>query len=409
MINLDVVDQQYNDIIISIYTIVVKETFRIIPRDADITQLYQVSSNGDQHFIEALAIFLTTFLAKYRQLIESSTTDGQSSIHQTLYYLLKISRVPEREIWKICLEYWGKLVYDVVQDFNHDQPTPYQDVVKQLGLVMIENMVKPDDVLVIENEDGDISRDFIKQSDTTALSKSMRDVFSLLTSYDPAYIQSMIQGKLSHIMTATTSWSWDELFRVCWAIGSISGAISEQQENQFLESIVAKDLVELLQKEESLHPNSDQECVVASCLLYIAGQYARFLKSHWDFLSFLLQKIFAYMQHEQVGVREMACKSFLKICQGCKEELVVPHQSASSVLESVLTDLKSITARLDPQQVCTVYEAIGSVISAASMNIQQQSITILMAIPNQIVSTSEIRLIIDACIKFYFCHRLPTH
>lgn len=396
MINLEVVDQQYNDIIINIYTIVTREMIRIIPKETDISQLYENSSNDDQHFIEALAIFLTTFLTKYRTLIES-IEGGQSSIHDTLNYLLKISRVPEREIWKICLEYWGKLTYDIVQDLNHDKPTPYTYIINQLCIVMIENMVKPDDIFMIENDDGEITRDFIKQSDTTALSKSMRDVFSSLTSLDSNYIQSMVHEKLSNV-TSSNEWSWDELFHICWAIGSISGAISEQQENMFLESIVAKDIVDLLRKEESLHPNSDREWVVASCLLYIAGQYTRFLKSHWDFLSFLLQKIFTYMQHEQQGVREMACDSFLKICQGCRQEFTLPQSNPPSVLESVLSDLRNITARLDSQQILLVYEAIGNIISAtSSTHIQQQSLTMLMAIPNETVSKRN--------VHYHFNHR----
>lgn len=384
MINLDIVDQQYNDIIFNIYSVVTREMIRIIPSDVDISQLYKTSCNDDQHFIEALAIFLTTFLAKYRQLVET-TNGGQASIHQILYYLLTISRVHEREIWKICLECWGKLTYDVVQDMNHNQLTPYEDVLKQLGLVLIENMVKPDDVFVIENDDGEITRDFVKQSDTTVLSKSMRDVFSSLTNLYPTYIQNIIQEKLAHVLKSTV-WSWDELFRVCWAIGSISGAISEQKENQFLESILAKDLVELLQKEESVHPNSDQEWVVASCLLYIAGQYVRFLKSHWDLLSFLLQKIFIYLQHDQVSVREMACDSILKICQGCRQDLAASQGDKPSVLESILLDLRNMISRLDPSQVCIFYRAIGSIISESPMDTQQQSVSMLMTIPNETVS-----------------------
>lgn len=357
---------------------------RIIPNNVDISQLYETSCNEDQHFIEVLAIFLTTFLTKYRLLVEK-TERGKENIHQTLYYLLKLSRVHEREIWKICLECWGKLTYDVVQDMNHNQVTPYEDVLKQLGIVLIENMVKPDDVFVIDNDDGEITRDFVKQSDTTVLSKSMRDVFSSLTNLYPAYIQNLIQEKFAHVLTSKI-WSWDELFRVCWTIGSISGAISEQKENQFLESILATDLVELLQKEERDNPNSDQEWVVASCLLYIAGQYVRFLKSHWDLLSYLLQKIFIYMQHDQFSVREMACDSFLKISQGCRQDLAIPQGDKQSVLESILLDLGRLTGRLDPSQLCTFYKAIGSIISESPIDLQHRSVSILMAIPNETVS-----------------------
>jgi exportin-1 len=107
---LDHVDsQQYSDIIFNIYTIVYTEIVSIISKESDIAKLYIESDSYDQHFIQVLATFLTTILSKYRMLIES-LDGGKESVYDMLIYLLKISQVPEREIWKICLEYWGKLV-----------------------------------------------------------------------------------------------------------------------------------------------------------------------------------------------------------------------------------------------------------------------------------------------------------
>lgn len=252
----------------------------------------------------------------------------------------------------------------MLQDANHGQATPYHDVLKKLCSIMIQNMVKPDDVFVIENDEGEISREFIKQSDTTALSKTMRHVFGLLTSLDPTYIQSLIRDQLEQLKLSSnnTTWSWDHLFRICWAIGMMSGAIPEPQESQFLQIVLTSDLYHLLQKEETAN-NSDQQWVVASCMLYIASQYPHFLKSNWTFTSWLLQKMFLYMQCQQEGLKEMACDSFLKICQGCKGEMVVSHQLSNgeysnSVLETVLTDLKKLSCQLNSQQVkinCGIY------------------------------------------------------
>lgn len=107
---MDHVDsQQYSDIIFSIYTIAYTEIVSIISKESDIAKLYMESDSYDQHFIQVLATFLTTILSKYRILIES-LDGGKASVYDMLTYLLKISQVPEREIWKICLEYWGKLV-----------------------------------------------------------------------------------------------------------------------------------------------------------------------------------------------------------------------------------------------------------------------------------------------------------
>lgn len=107
---MDHVDsQQYSDIIFSIYTTVCAEIPTIISKTSDIAQLYVESDSYDQEFIQVLAMFLTTMLSKYRPLIEG-LGGGEISVHDMLFFLLKISQVPEREVWKICLEYWGKLV-----------------------------------------------------------------------------------------------------------------------------------------------------------------------------------------------------------------------------------------------------------------------------------------------------------
>lgn len=107
---MDHVDsQQYSDIIFSIYTIVYSELISIISKESDIAQLYIESDSYDQDFLLVLATFLTTILSKYRTLIEG-LDGGETSVHDLLLYLLKISQVPEREVWKICLEYWGRLV-----------------------------------------------------------------------------------------------------------------------------------------------------------------------------------------------------------------------------------------------------------------------------------------------------------
>ncbi|KAI8645039.1 armadillo-type protein [Parasitella parasitica] len=395
IISLDHIDsQQYSDIILNVCTVVYTEIISTIPKESDIAKLYAESDSYDQHFIQVLATFLTTMLCKYRSLLES-LDGGKASVHDMLVYLLQVSQVPEREIWKICLEYWGKLTYDILQDANHGQTTPYHDILKQLCSTMIQNMVKPDDVFVIENDDGEISREFIKQSDTTALSKSMRHIFGLLTSLDPIFIQSLIREQFEQLQLdrENTAWSWDHLFRVCWAVGMMSGATSEPQESQFLQTLLTGDMYHLLQREESAG-NSDQQWVVASNMLYIASQYPHFLKSNWTFTSWLLQRIFWYMQCPQEGLKEMACDSFLKICQSCKGEMVVSHQLSNgehsiSVLETVLADLKKLTSQLNSQQICMFYEAAGTMISALSnVQLQEQCVRTLMETPNETIKQS---------------------
>jgi exportin-1 len=265
----------------------------------------------------------------------------------------------------------------VVQESSRQQTqlmTHYADILNRLRLILIQNMVRPDDILIVENEDGETSREFIKQSDTTAIYKSMRHVLCLLTSLDRVATENIIHQKINDINSS--NWSWMDLNRVCWTVGSISGALTEHDENAFLESIFSH-LVRLLESQQK----GDQECVVASCLLYIAGQYPRFLKTHWPLMSFVLNRISVYLVDPQSSVREMACDALLKICQGCKRELALPNDGPS-ILESLLNSVQASTAQLDNHQTCMFYEAIGHVVSAAPLSAQEGLIGTFMAYSN---------------------------
>lgn len=68
---------------------------------------YNSSDDEDQQLIKNLALFLCNFLHSHLRLIETEEhTDLLINAH---LYLVKISTVDEREIFKICLEYWAKV------------------------------------------------------------------------------------------------------------------------------------------------------------------------------------------------------------------------------------------------------------------------------------------------------------
>jgi exportin-1 len=73
----------------------------------DIRAAYDDSDDDDQQFISNLAMFLTNFLSVHLRLIE--TPEQQPLLLNAHYYLVKISSVDDREVFKICLEYWTKV------------------------------------------------------------------------------------------------------------------------------------------------------------------------------------------------------------------------------------------------------------------------------------------------------------
>lgn len=73
----------------------------------------------------------------------------------------------------------------------------YSDILSNLRLVMIEKMVKPEEVLIVENDEGEIVREFMKESDTIVLYKSMREVLVYLTHLDVNDTEQIMTDKLS--------------------------------------------------------------------------------------------------------------------------------------------------------------------------------------------------------------------
>ena len=139
---------------------------------ADIAGAYENSSDSDQELVLNLALFLTNFLSAHVTILE--TPSHRDVLLNAHLYLIKISQVEEREIFKICLEYWAKLVadlYDEMQKFpggelaaanpllnlggfggpgaSGAQPGRrgiYTEVLSNLRLVMVERMAKPEEV-----------------------------------------------------------------------------------------------------------------------------------------------------------------------------------------------------------------------------------------------------------------------
>ena len=82
------------------------------------------------------------------------------------------------------------------------------------------------------------------------------------------------------------------------AIGSISGSMDEQQENQFLVTVI-RDLLNLCEKTRG----KDTKAVIASNIMYVVGQYPRFLRAHWKFLKTVVNKLFEFMHELHPGVQ----------------------------------------------------------------------------------------------------------
>jgi Asp-tRNA(Asn)/Glu-tRNA(Gln) amidotransferase A subunit family amidase len=124
-------------------------------------------------------------------------------------YLVKISDIEDMELFKICLDYWQKLASDLYTLEVHFSPAMiqqasggglqgstgfqtsaalnpggvgvysatsarkllYADLLTRVREVMIFHMAKPEDVLIEENERGEIVKEFTKDTEALAVYK----------------------------------------------------------------------------------------------------------------------------------------------------------------------------------------------------------------------------------------------
>ncbi|KAB8606234.1 hypothetical protein FH972_025864 [Carpinus fangiana] len=399
----------YDEKLVQLFTETLTTVSEIVPLSLDLRSTYKSSNSRDQEFVQNLALFLTAFFSTHLNVIEN--LPNRDFLTHGHAYLLRISQIEDREIFKICLEYWTKLVTELYEEMqqlpiadvnplvnlgnaglsNGGAPNPqilmsyplrkhkYSDILSSLRTVMIENMVKPEEVLVVENDEGEIVREFVKESDTIQLYKTTRECLVYLTHLDVVDTEQIMSEKLAHQVDGT-EWSWARCNTLCWAIGSISGAMNEETEKRFLVTVI-KDLLGLTEMKRG----KDNKAVVASNIMYIVGQYPRFLKAHWKFLKTVVNKLFEFMHETHEGVQDMACDTFIKIASKCKRHFVAVQPGENEpFIDEIVRTLDKITCDLSPQQIHTFYEACGNMINAQGQKqVQERLIAELMATPNK--------------------------
>ncbi|KAF3420926.1 hypothetical protein E2986_08315 [Frieseomelitta varia] len=383
----------YDDVFVMLFVNVMRQLEQILPLDTNIREAYAAGGDQEQNFIQNLAIFLCTYLKEHGQFIEKKQLN--ELLLKALHYLVLISEVEEVEIFKICLEYWNALAMDLYRANPFVSPTPlfmvknmtlpsrrlfYCPVLTKVRYIMISRMAKPEEVLVVENENGEVVREFMKDTDSINLYKNMRETLVYLTHLDYMDTERIMTEKLQNQVNGT-EWSWKNLNALCWAIGSISGAMHEEDEKRFLVTVI-KDLLGLCEQKKG----KDNKAIIASNIMYVVGQYPRFLRAHWKFLKTVVNKLFEFMHETHDGVQDMACDTFIKIALKCRRHFVTP-QTGELVpfIEEILSTISSIICDLQTQQVHTFYEAVGYMIFAQTDTVMQEElIERYMLLPNQV-------------------------
>lgn len=408
---------RYDDRFRILFVSFVKQLITVLPATTDIAAAYENADDDTQTFVMDLALFFTGFFRNHISLLD---VEGPPEIKEALRvsheYLVRISRVSDIEVFKTCLEWWFRLASDLYDNAchmpsaapdrtrelilnngrddsssmvpmtgpGHVQPIPtpkrafYAPILSEVRHVMISRMAKPEEVLIVEDENGEIVRETTKDTDAIALYKTMRETLVFLTHLDTQDTESIMLSKLS-LQIDNSEWSWNNLNTLCWAIGSISGAMGEEEERKFLVTVI-KELLQLVEMKRG----KDNKAVVASNIMYVVGQYPRFLRAHWKFLKTVVNKLFEFMLETHPGVQDMACDTFLKIAQKCRRQFVVLQSGEErAFIVEILASVSEIILKLETHQVQSFCESCGCIIaSETDTSTRNQLIMKLFELPN---------------------------
>eukprot|EP00566_Odontella_aurita_P002334 CAMPEP_0113600474 /NCGR_PEP_ID=MMETSP0015_2-20120614/42722_1 /TAXON_ID=2838 /ORGANISM="Odontella" /LENGTH=1086 /DNA_ID=CAMNT_0000508725 /DNA_START=303 /DNA_END=3563 /DNA_ORIENTATION=- /assembly_acc=CAM_ASM_000160 len=413
--NLQDLDPQYNPLFQKLFAGFITQLGKVFSPETNLGPAFENGSEDDCIFIQRLALFLSGFFKAHLRTLE--TNESQQALLTGMFYLVRVSEVPDVEIFRICLEAWHMLAQDLYQaehkfhqhgggqgnsvlnlgsngnsSSGASRKFMYGPVLTGVRQVMISNMAKPEEVLIVEDENGDIVRETTKDTDVIAQYKTMRETLVFLTHLNCDDTESIMLAKLTDQVDGS-AWSWNNLNTLCWAIGSISGAMSEDEEKRFLVTVI-KDLLGLCEQKRG----KDNKAVIASNIMYVVGQYPRFLKAHWKFLKTVVNKLFEFMHESHPGVQDMACDTFLKIATKCKRKFVTLQADETSPFICELVDsLSSIISDLEPHQVQAFYEAVGCMLADRGPAVtidRSATLSKLMELPNQTW-----RMIMDQAIK----------
>lgn len=398
----------YNVQYVKMYNIFMAQLQTVLPLNTNIPEAYGHGSSEEQAFIQNLALFFTSFYKSHIRVLEAPG-DNIAALLMGLEYLIKISYVDDTEVFKVCLDYWNSFVLELFEaHHNLDNPAVaanmmglqipmlpgmvdgigsqlmqrrqlYAEPMSKLRMLMISRMAKPEEVLIVEDENGNIVRETMKDNDVLVQYKIMRETLIYLSHLDHDDTEKQMLKKLSKQLSGE-DWNWNNLNTLCWAIGSISGSMMEEQENRFLVMVI-RDLLNLCE----ITKGKDNKAVIASNIMYVVGQYPRFLRAHWKFLKTVVNKLFEFMHETHPGVQDMACDTFLKIVQKCKRKFVIVQVGENEPFVSeLLSGLPTTVADLEPHQIHTFYESVGHMIQAESdPKKRDEYLQRLMDLPNQ--------------------------
>ena len=189
----------------------------------------------------------------------------------------------------------------------------------------------------------------------------------------------ILQRRLSELSQQRNNVDFLRLNRLCWALGSISGCMSNDEENKFVCHVI-KELLNLCEGVNA----KNSKAQIATDIMYVVSQFPTFLINHWAFLKTVFNKLHEFMHETHPGVQDMAAETYLKIAKLTRHMFIKCNdKDQEPYINTIIRSLEKNLQKLEMRQTLMVYEGIGWMIGA-EQDVQQQGLYIqnLLELPH---------------------------
>lgn len=144
----------------------------------------------------------------------------------------------------------------------------YPQILTEVKHIIFDFMAKPKEVLLTIDENGDVEEEYNIDTENIALYENMRETLIFLANSNTDEMINIVTQRLEQMQAAgrENAINFDQLNKLCWALGSISGCMNIERENQFLCAVI-KELLNLCEKSQT----KNTKAFIASDIMYVVG------------------------------------------------------------------------------------------------------------------------------------------
>jgi exportin-1 len=280
------------------------------------------------------------------------------AIGQALTWMLHILALTDKSVeadnFRSCCEMWGAVARRCYLSHGVDLSF-YAPFFPPVRRILINKMERPEDIIVVDGEMGELVRAENRDTVTLELYRVMKEALVFLTNIDPRDTLAAVRELFAQLQE---QWSDDRLNSLTWSVGAISGALPVTEESNFLCDLLANLLAMNADARESR-----TRAFLAEGILFICAQHPRFLTSHPTLMKAVIEKLLEFMHHDILGVREMAVHSFRTIASKCRRRFLSPQKAEAPLIDQIIPEMERHCAELAPELIVEMYEALATIIA----------------------------------------------